>query len=695
MLISRRKIVRLSVLAVAIVALICVFSISSPSAKSIKPMGSEKQIAASVTSLLQNEHLSQRSLDAEISERCFKNFLNALDPQKLFFYQTDIDAFSQKKTKLAEMIQRGDMSFAYSVFNVFMSRIDERTKMIEKMLSLPLDFSVDEEVVIKKELIHYPLTSDEARDRWRKRLKYDVLMLKADKAAGKDEAGGNLEPEKRLLRRYQSFAKQMHQTDGEELLAIYLSALTTAFDPHTTYMSPRTMENFEINMRLELEGIGAALGSVDGYTVVKEIIPGGAADRDGKLKVGDKIIGVAEGLKGEIVDVVDMKLNDVVKKIRGKPETIVRLQVIPIKGEQKTINIKRAKIELKDREAQSQIFEVGRKDKGESVKIGVIDLPSFYMDTVGAGKGLSGYKSTTRDVRRILREFNRKGVDAVILDLRRNGGGSLPEAINLTGLFIASGPVLQVKDAESHIYPHMDPDTSMVWSGPLVVLISKFSASASEILAGAIQDYERGFIVGDSSTHGKGTVQNLIDLNRIGLRLFSVKPSMGSLKITTQQFFRPSGDSVQLRGVQSDIELPSITSHLDVSESDLDYAVPFNRVPSMSFTKFGYTKEDILAQLRRQSESRIKSSEKFQKALHQIEMYKNQKNRKSINLNEAKFLKERAAFNADREDENMLENIERGGAKGIKRDFYLDEVISIAADYLKILKTKQELKQAA
>jgi len=690
-----KKIIRWSIIGVVLAGLILLLTASSPWAKAIKPGNVDRQTALAVTGLLKSEHLTQRSLDREISERCFKNFIGSLDPQKVFFYQSDIDTFSRQKDKLAGMIEKGDVGFAYTVFKTYLARIDERLGMIEEILAVPHDFTVDEDMVIKKELLQYPRTASEASERWRKRLKYEMLLLKADKAAGKDESGDSLPPEKRLLRRYQSFVKQMHQTDGEEILSIYLTALTTAFDPHTSYMSPRTMENFEISMRLELEGIGASLSSVDGYTVVREIIPGGAADRDGRLKAGDKIIGVGEGAGGDVQDVIDMKLNDVVKLIRGKPETTVRLRILSVKGDRKIVAIKRAKIELKDRDANGEIFEFGRREKGGSLKIGVIDLPSFYMDTVGAGKGVAGYKSTTRDVRRILDDFNRKGVDAAILDLRRNGGGSLPEAITLTGLFIMNGPVLQVKDAQGRIYPHMDRDAGIAWSGPLVILISKFSASASEILAGAIQDYERGLIVGDYSTHGKGTVQNLIDLNQQGLRLFSSSAKMGALKVTTQQFFRPSGDSVQQRGVRSDVELPSLTTHLDVGESDMEYTIPFNRVPPQRYMKFGYTKKDLVAQLRERSEGRLKESDKFRKALRNIELYKTQKNRASVSLNEAKFLKERAAFNADKEDENALENMDRSRSKGIQRDYYLDEVMGIVEDYIKALRIGRELKEAA
>ena len=307
----------------------------------------------------------------------------------------------------------------------------------------------------------------------------------------------------------------MSQTDDQELLEMYLTSLTTAFDPHTTYMSPDSVKNFEIMMQLKLEGIGASLQGVDGYTVVKKLIPGGAAEKEGHLKLEDKIIAVGEGESGELVDVVDMKLNDVVKLVRGKRGTIVRLQVTSLKDPKPhVVKITREEIQLKDSEARGKVFEAGRRSDGKPYRVGVINLPSFYMDMEGARHGDPNYKSTTRDVRRILEEFKHEGVDAVVMDLRTNGGGSLSEAISLTGLFLKDGPVVQVKDADGRVQAYDDHHAGIEWSGPLVVVISKFSASASEIFAGAIQDYDRGLIVGDKSTHGKGTVQSLLEPGR-------------------------------------------------------------------------------------------------------------------------------------------------------------------------------------
>jgi carboxyl-terminal processing protease len=416
--------------------------------------------------------------------------------------------------------------------------------------------------------------------------------------------------------------------------------------------------------------------------VVKQIIPGGAADKQGELKVEDKIVGVGEGAEGELVDTVEMKLKNVVKMIRGKQGTDVRLEVVPGDGsKRKVIKITRAKIELKDSEARAEIFEAGRKADDQAYKVGVIDLPSFYMDMERARNGVRDFKSTTRDVRRILDDFNQKGVDAVVLDLRRNGGGSLSEAIHLTGLFIDEGPVVQVKDGDDQVQPYHDLDPGTAWSGPLVVLTSKFSASASEILAGAVQDYNRGLIVGDHATHGKGTVQSLTDL---GQKLFGVpnSPQMGALKITMQQFYRPKGESTQKQGVLADVELPSLTTHLDVGEADLDFPVDFDKVEPQRFKRLNYVDQAVRDRLRYLSEQRRGDSEDFQKVLKNIDRYKEQKARKHVTLNEEKFLKERAELNAEKQERETLEGLNDPQQQPIKRDYYLNEALAITVDYL-------------
>ncbi len=644
----------------------------------VGPTAEDHTIAEEVAWLMEKQHLSRHPLDREISQRCFTNFLKTLDPMKLYFYQSDIDEFMKYRDGLSERVRAGDLSFAYLVFNTLLHRVDERVKLVDELLAKPHNFSADEQMVVDRKAAQYPRTPAEAQDRWRKRIKYDLLVLKVDKKDGKQAID-------KLTKRYHSFDKRMHQTDHSELLEMYLNAFTTAFDPHSDYMSPDTLKNFDIAMSLNLEGIGASLMNEDGYTVVKQIIHGGAADKEKSLKVNDKIVGVGQGDSGEMVDVVDMKINDVVKLIRGKRGTTVRLDVIPANGKQaKVIKIVREKIELTDHEARGEVFDVGRKADGTPYHVGVIDLPSFYMDMEGARRGLPDFKSTTRDVRKILDDFNQNGVDAVVLDLRKNGGGSLTEAINCTGLFIAEGPVVQVKDADGRVQPQYDLDPTPTWSGPLVVLISKFSASASEILAGAIQDCGRGLIVGDHSTHGKGTVQSLLDL---GQQLFRIPnaPSMGALKVTMQQFYRPDGDSTQKRGVLSDIELPSLTSHLDVGEADLDYPVKFDKVDPLNFRRFGYVTPALCQQLRQLSQARVKNSPKFQKDLQDVARFEEQKKKKYVTLNQDKFLKERAELNSDKEEEKTIEKLNDPNGNKIERDYYLDEVLAITVDYTRLL----------
>jgi len=654
---------------------VCVPACADP----VGPGARDRQIARTVSFLLGRDHVSKHKLDAEMSRRALTVYLKSLDPMKLYFNQSDVDAFNTKADQLDDMAKQGEVGFGYEVFQVLLKRVDERVAMADKLLAMKQDFTVDEEMVKDPDTAQYARNDAEAMERWRKKVKFDLLALKADKK--KLEGPAAVE---KLQKRYHSFARRMHQTDNDELLEMYLSSITEAFDPHTSYMSPTTLENFDIIMRLGLEGIGAALQSEDGYTVVKKLIPGGAAEKGGRLKVDDKIVGVGQGEEGPMEDVTEMKLSDVVQLIRGKPATVVRLEVVPGDGgDRKIINITRERIELKDSEARGQVFDAGTRPDGKPYKIGVVDLPSFYMDMTGARLGLPDFRSTTRDVRRILEGFNTQGVDAVVLDLRSNGGGSLQEAINLTGLFIDEGPVVQVKDSDGHVVPYNDLESGAVWKGPLVVLISKFSASASEILAGAIQDYHRGLIVGDHTTHGKGTVQSLMDL---GQQLYQVPnaPKMGALKITIQQFYRPDGDSTQERGVVSDIELPSLTTHLDVGEADLDYPLAFDQVKAADYKKLGDVDPTILDSLRRRSAERCRSSEDFQKVNKQIARYLEQKEKKYITLQETKFMEQLKDLNAEKDEVEKIDQMDNSSDNSIKRDYYLNEALAITADYLQL-----------
>jgi carboxyl-terminal processing protease len=693
-----RQTFRLFSLGLLAVASVAPAALAAPTQQS----AADRQIVNFSSALMEGRHLSRHRLDDEISKRTLSTFIKELDPLKLFFYQQDVDEFMTQEKQLDDQIKGGDIRFAYAVFNRFLQRVDERVNTAVALLDQPHNFAIDEEMIRDADAATFPKSPEEAKERWRQRVKFDLLKettdepkVAKDKKDKKEPADAAKPPEtdevkmakavEKLRKRYISIRKSWNQTDNDELLERYLSSMTTGFDPHSDYMSPSTLDNFNITMRLELDGIGASLRSEDGYTTVNNIIPGGAADKDGKLKPGDKIVGVGQGAEGPMEDIVDMKLNDVVEKIRGKRKTVVRLEVDPAdESGRKTYTITRDRIELKDSEARSEIVPWGKKPDGQPYQVGVIQLPSFYMDMDGARLGLPTYKSTTRDVRRLLEEFNKKNVDAVVIDLRWNGGGSLTEAVNMTGLFIDTGPVVQVKGPDGRIDPYQDPEAGMVWKGPMVVMINKFSASASEIFAGAIQDYGRGVVIGDHSTHGKGTVQQLYDVASVLFRN-GTDQNLGALKMTIQQFYRPGGDSTQNRGVVSDIELPSLTTQLEVGESDLDYALKFDKVPALPHDMYHMVDGQVLQGLRNLSQQRIDKADFFAREKRRIQRYEEQKDAKTVTLNKEKFLAERKELNADKEEESIYDDLSDPNRPVFRLDDYDKEALDITVDYLNLL----------
>lgn len=639
-----------------------------------EPSRNDRQSARWVAELMQRQHLLKLPVDDRISERGFEMFLKALDPAKTYFLKADVENFRQWQTKLDDQFRDGDFSGAFDVFKQFLKRVDEGVDIALYWIDQPHDFTIDEQLVTDSETLDYAADEAELKDRWRKRIKYNILVLKGDETIKDD-------PLEKLRRRYRTFGRRMHQIESGDVVEMFVTAMTTSFDPHTTYMSKDTFKSFMIQMTLQLEGIGATLGMDDeGYTVIKRIVSKGPADRQSDLKVDDKIVAVGQGDDGEVVDVTGMKLDDVVNMIRGKANTVVRLSVLS-GNDIKNIRIVRDKVDLDDEAAHGKVFEEGTKADGSPFKIGVIDLPSFYsdMESTGSSRG----RSTTADVDRILQDFRSQGVDALVLDLRKNGGGSLGEAINCTGLFIDQGTVVQVKDSSGQVDQHNDERRGMSWDQPLVVLTSKFSASASEILAGAVQDYGRGLVVGDTATHGKGTVQSLLDLNRIIYRGEDAPQYFGALKITMQQFYRPSGDSTQKRGVLADIVLPSVTDKMDVGETDLDYPVEFDRVVKASYRELGLVSRELVQELAVKSQQRIATSEEFARDLRNIEKYVEFKARKAVDLSEAKFKAQREEFDAEKEDEKQLESAVNKDE--IQRNHYLDEVLKITSDYARAL----------
>ena len=684
-----------------------------------KPTDQNQLAARLVSTMMERLHLSKLPLDDTIASRAFDHYVKALDPLKDYFVQADIDEFEAFENEIDDKIQTGNFEIAFKIFRRFIERVDQRTKLALEMIDHPHDFTIDETLATDPDLLTFAKSDAEVRDKWRKRIKYSLLVLrsaeeasekkKKEKAKEKEAEGGSSKneaapkvakkpdpPEEILRKRYQAFNRRMHQMDTEDVLERYISAVTTSFDPHTSYMSKKTYENFIIAMGLELEGIGATLqGTDDGYTTIKNVVKGGAAYKQGELKVEDKIHAVGQGEEDgtkldtdlvakhgtEFVDVSFMKLDDVVGMIRGKAGTTVRLSVMSEDGDLHTVNIVREKIKLEDQAARGEVFEQGKNPDGSPRKVGVIELPSFYADFSG-GDG----RSTTRDVRKIIDDFNAKGVDGLVLDLRLNGGGSLPEAIDLTGLFIDLGPVVQVKDLRGEIDELSDTAAGMAWEKPLVVLTSKFSASASEILAGAIQDYGRGLVVGDTTTHGKGTVQSLRNLSEILSGIPNQPSKHGALKITTAQFYRPNGDSTQKRGVLSDLVLPSITDNMEgIAEADLDFPVEFDRIRRAAFSPVTMINDTMISDLRSKSAARIESSEDFVKLNKKITKYVEQKKLKMISLNAEKYKARREELNADEEDKSLIED-RLDNDEGIERDFYLDEVLGITSDYMDLLK---------
>ncbi len=657
-------------------------------ARAQAPVDVERYTAQLVVDQLQKHHLAHPVLDDELAKKWARNYIDMLDPQKAYFEKGDVEQLLKRETEIDDDARKGNIDFAREVFDVFLKRHDERLRTVNEILDKlekqpkkehDAEFAIDETMGDDPKLLDYPADEKEATDRWRKRLKLDVLQLKLGKTEDADIY-------KQLRVRYRDRNRMWHQFDTSDMLEVYLTALTTVLDPHTSYMGKNQLEDLMgQTLHLSLDGIGASLSTEDGYATVKEIVPGGAADKDGRLQAEDKIVGIKKD-DGEVDDLVEKKLADVVRKIRGPRGTKVRLIVQPADSkDRKEIELTRQKIELKDAHARSQIVETPGPD-GKPLKIGIIDLPSFYGDSDALRKGDPNAVSATLDCKRFLTEFKQQGIDAVVLDLRRNGGGLLPEAITLSGLFIDHGPVVQVRDPTGVKPALEDDDEGTAWDGPLALLISHQSASASEIFAGVIKDYQRGLIIGDSSTFGKGTVQSIVLLNEQLVRGDEL-PNLGALKLTIQQFFRANGESTQIRGVPPDIHIPSLLDQLDLSEGKMDHALKFDKVPALAHDNYHRVPADLVAQLAARSEERRNANPKFQKQAESMKKLADRKARHAISLNEEKFKAE-----VIDEEDDLDEAKPKSKDKTRKRhsdqppwdtkDFYNDEVIAIVKDYL-------------
>lgn len=660
-----------------------------------KPRSNDEVTTRQVCAMISKYHISHGKIDDAVSRKLLKRFIKVLDPQKLYFSQPDIDFFEGFRDQLDDYVKIGNVDFAYTTYDRYLTNLKEQIAVAQKLIDSDHDFSIDESMEVDADEFGWAADKKALDERWRKRIKWDLLNTKLQEESnakdGKPDAAEIMKTAReRLHKRYNHLLRTLTDIEDIEKLELYLSSLTHCFDPHSSYMSPDAYKEFRIAMSLSLDGIGAALRSEDGYTKVAQIIEGGAADADGRLKVGDTIIGVGSTKDAEIEDIVEMKLSKVVKRIRGKRGTTVKLQVK--KGDTNEIvqyDLIRQKIDLSQSSAvRGEIIKTSDRLDDTAGKIGVVNIPSFYRDFEAAKRGDRNFKSTARDLRKVLSEFEQQGgVDGIVIDLRMNGGGALSEAIEVSGLFVDRGPVVQVKSLDGDVKSYDDEDDGIQYSGPLVVICNRLSASASEIFAGVIKDYKRGIIIGDTTTHGKGTVQNVMPVGQ--LFQFLNNQDRGQLKLTINQFYRVNGDSTQNRGVLSDIVLPSLIDHMDLGESFLDNALAFDRIEAAPFESLNLVSQQTVANLKAASQKRIKRDAEFKELQSEIERYIARKNRKEVSLNESVLRKERdqeKKENKEKEDDDKKNEPDANGKGPVFPDnFYNNEVLRITTEYVQQL----------
>ena len=599
----------------------------------VKPEAQEARAAHLAAELLTRFHYKAIPLDDALSAKIFDEYLKALDPERLYFLQSDVDHLAADRTRLDDAILTEDLRAPFDIFNLYERRAAERMAYARSLLRKGFEFDRDESLKIDRKDQPWPATEADSFELWRKRVKNDWLRLKL--AGQSDAAIARI-----LDKRYDTAAKRLGKATSADAFQVFMNAYTMAIEPHTNYLGPRAAENFDIAMRLSLVGIGAVLTEIDDYTTIRELVPGGPAALSGQLKVGDRIVGVGQGPSGAMEDVVGWRLDDTVALIRGAMQSTVRLDILPADSgpdaPNKTVVLVRNTITVQDSAAKAKVYSVAT-GAGKR-RVGVITLPSFYEDGEALQKGDKDYRSAARDVARLLVDLKARKVDAVLVDLRNNGGGSLREAVNLTGLFVGKVPVVQTRNAKGEVSVEKNAETDQLWDGPLGVLVNRGSASASEIFAAAIQDYGRGVILGEGS-FGKGTVQTVASLDRIAK---NPAPVYGELKMTIAQFFRVNGGTTQLRGVTPDIALAQTSDDTQFGESSFDNALPWTHIRPADYTPVG----DVAAQLPRLSawhEARIRNDRDFQNLLQDVAKAQELRKNNVISLNEAVRRKERAA----------------------------------------------------
>lgn len=648
----------------------------------LKPQRKNVSETVLITQLLNAYHYGKVPLSDSLSAAIYHNYLDALDHSKLYFLKSDINGFDRYRLSIDDSLKRGSLSVPYQIFAVFKQRYYERLQHVDALLEKGFDFTKDEYFKVDRDSVDWLSTPEKLDETWRKYVKNEMLSLKL---SGKsDSAAVSV-----LKKRYKRFRTIIQQYKSEDVYQVFMNSFTEALDPHTSYFSPITAENFDIEMSKSLEGIGARLSKDGDYTIVVSVVPGGPAFKSNLIHENDKIVGVAQGDAGEMVDVVGWRNDDVVQLIRGKKGTVVRLNVLKAEDGASAmpfvVRIVRDKINLEDARAESKV--VSFKHEGKPYTLGVITIPSFYKNFKDAREGDKEYNSTTRDVKKLITDLKEKHINGLLIDLRRNGGGALDEAIELTGLFIKNGPVVQVKDFGGRIEEENDESGSVFYDGPLTILTSRLSASASEIFSAAIQDYKRGLIVGEQ-TFGKGTVQNLLSLQRF---IPKEKDKLGQLKLTMAKYYRVNGGSTQNIGVKPDLKLPSEYDAQVYGESTYPSAMPYDKIKSSSFRPVNDLDPKLIAELNKRYNERLKTDKGLQELVETAKEMRENRNIKEISLNETKRLEKHKKDEERRKSlqkmEGQVVNTETGTSEdsGLNlKDQYLKEGLLILADMVAI-----------
>ena len=616
---------------------------------SIVPTDRQRAIARRVGSILEEAHFRRAPIDDKLSAQVYERYLDLLDSQRSYFLASDINEFSASRLKFDDMIRTGELEPGYVIFARFQQRNRERIAYAISLLKTEPDWTVNESFQFDREKTAWPANANEMNELWRKRVKNDALSLVLTGKTWKEAS-------ELLQKRYERVLKRVDQVTPEDVFENLMNAYARTFDPHSSYFSPRSSEEYRIQMSLNYEGIGASLQLVDDYVTILNIIEGGPAAVAGTLTTNDRIVAVGQGKDGAATDVIGWRLDDVVQLIRGKAGTTVRLQVLPAGAApgspEKTLEFVRNKVTLEAQAAHKEVKNVTRN--GKTLKVGVITVPGFYQDIAAQTAGDENARGTTRDVRKLIRELKAENIDGLVLDLRDDGGGYLPEATALTGLFIDKGPVVQLKDTTGRLEVLDDPEPGIEYDGPLAVLVNRTSASASEIFAGAIQDYHRGVIVGQR-TFGKGTVQNLVPLDR-----WQQRPVNGQLTVTIGKFYRITGESTQHRGVEPDVQLPSDIDMKTVGESALEAALPWDRIAGVPFRTFDRRDDVLLPTLSTEESQRAEKDPDYRWLVQSIAAIDTQREQKTISLNLAARKEERAQLDAQR----LARENNRRAAKG-------------------------------